>query len=574
MYILGISGFYHDSAACLIKDGEIIAAAEEERFNRKKHTAGLPINAIKYCLEHGKITLNEIDYIGYYMKHGKLISYYIKDMMFFKRPLNNSLQLIAYSIYLAISLEIEKHLCFKEKLGGNKNTPKIIAIDHHLSHAAGAFFVSPFESSAILIIDLKGESAATSFYLGKKNKVIKTKNIDFPHSLGVLYASITDYLGFIPVNDEYKIMGLASYGKLDLHNEFEKIVHLKPKGEYAIDLSYFNFHETGRFFNAVSNKFINIFGPPRRPNESISQHHKDIAACLQKLTEETILHMINYLHSTTNENNLCIAGGVGLNSVANGKILKQSKFKNIFVQPSAHDAGCAVGCAYYLYNQVLGKPRNHIMNHDYFGPEYSDREIEEALQNSKVKYSCFPDIEKIIAKLLSEGKIIGWFQGRMEFGPRALGNRSILADPTRKDMTDIVNKWVKHREDFRPFAPAVLDEEASKYFELDRPSPFMLFVVPVREEMKNRIPAVTHVDGTARVQTVNKKTNLKFWNLINEFKNITGIPIILNTSFNIKGEPVVCTPKDALRCFFSTGIDYLVMGNYLIGKEYEIVKSI
>jgi len=563
MYILGIGGFYHDAAACLIKDGEIVAVAEEERFNRKKHSSGVPVNAIEFCLKKASINISQVDHVAYYFNKWGIFLNSIKDAFLLRRRVLDALKVPAFNLYMMASLEVDK-IKASDKLGFP--FPKMVYIDHHQAHAASAYFVSPYDNAAILILDLMGESASTSLLIGKGNQISKLKEIKYPHSIGLLYASITDYLGFKVCNDEYKVMGLASFGDMSLYDEFRKIVRLKPGGEYEIDLKYFTFHKTGRSIRSVSELFISKYGLPRKHGEIITQHHKNIAAALQKLTEEIVLNLTEYLYRTVNVDNLCIAGGVGLNSVANGRILKQGLFKNIYIQPSSHDAGCAIGCAYYVYNQMQGNKKKFIMEHDYYGPEYTDKQIEAVLHNSKVNYKYCDEIEKETAKLLAAGKIIGWFQGRMEFGPRALGNRSILADPTRADMMDIINKWVKHREDFRPFAPAIMEEEAKDYFDISCSSPFMLFVVPVKKNMRKKIPAVTHVDGTARVQTVSKKNNPKFWGLISEFKKITGVPVVLNTSFNVMGEPIVCTPADALRCFFSTGIDYLVMDNYLISK--------
>lgn len=562
MYILGTGGFSHDSAACLIKDGQMIAAAAEERFTRRKHEGGVPRKAIDYCLNKAGITMDEVEHIGAYMKPSlrlrKRLPYRVTQI---PKSLRYSAAYFLYEIYH----NTEYILGFNRLRG--KNT-KLHFLEHHVAHAASAFLVSTFEEAALLSLDYIGEWAATFMGVGRGSEFKKIKEINYPQSLGVFYSAITDYLGFQRANDEYKVMGLASYGDLKYYDEFKKIIKLKSGGEYEIDLSYFVYHyKPGSQFGYMSQKFYNCFGARRKKDEPIEQRYMDIAAGAQKILEDVVLHISEYLHEATGLKDLCIAGGVGLNSVMNGRLRRESPFERIFIQPAAGDDGIAVGAAYYIYNTILGYPRNFELKHAYWGPQFSNEEIKTELDLCKLPYQYYDDIPRVCAQLLAEGKIVGWFQGRMEWGPRALGNRSILADPRRADMKDILNKYVKHREDFRPFAPSVPLQDAPRFFNKGENSPYMLFVFDVLKEKQSEIPATTHVDGTGRVQTVEEPTNPYYYRVIKEFEKLTGVPVILNTSFNVRGEPIVCTPKEAIRCFYSTGLDYLIMGNFLISKS-------
>ncbi len=561
MYILGINCFYHDSAACLINDGKIIAAVEEERFNKEKHTKKFPVNAIKYCLKEAGITINDIDYIGYsynpWLRIKSAVPYFLK---LFPKSFN----LLKSGVLTSETSSLGIVKTIKKKFGIEKPKFKFRYIEHHPSHSASSFFVSPFKEAAILTIDACGEIYTTWFGEGKNNKIECIKRINLPHSLGFVYSAITQYLGF-KVNDEWKVMGLAPYGKLRYYREFKNLIKLKPNGEFRINTKYFDFQYGKKIW--YSKKLLDLFGPARIPESGIKEKYKDIAASLQKRYEDIVMHMVNYLYKVTKSENLCLAGGCALNSVANGKILKESKFKEIFIQPAANDAGTSLGVAFYIYNQILNKPRNYVMDNVYLGPEYNDKQIKKALDDFNLNYIKCKDIAKECAKLIAKGKILGWFQGRMEFGPRALGNRSIIVDPRRAEMKDIINAKVKYRESFRPFAPAILEEDCNKYFELSYPSPYMLFVYEILPKKRKNIPAVTHVDGTGRLQTVSKKTNPLFWNLINEFKKLTKVSVVLNTSFNIRGEPIVCNPSDAIKCFRKTGIDCLALGKYLVVKQ-------
>jgi len=569
MYILGIS-YGIDSAASLIRDGKIIAAVQEERLNREKHSRRFPVNAIHYCLQQAKITLKEVHKISFFWNPG--IHLENLNIRFSSRWRDHVEYLYNLPNYLLELLPVNINKKHVEDIVQTLNLPglnkkiEIHYIKHHLSHAASSFFVSPFEKSAILTVDGYGERTSTMLAYGNRNRITVLKEINYPHSLGALYATFTQYLGYYANSEEGKVMGLAGYGNPDKYNnQFNKIININKKGDYELDLSYFSYYLHGP--RRYSDKLVKTFGPERKRDASIEQRHRDIAAGLQKTLEKALISVINSLYSQTNCKNLCLAGGVALNSVANSMILKKTHFQKIFIQPAAGDAGDSLGSALYLYHQKLDKKRNNIMTDDYLGPGFSSDEIKNQLDHAKITYKYKKEIALEGAKLISQGKIIGWFQGRMEFGPRALGNRSILADPRIPKMKEILNNRVKQRENFRPYAPSVLIENYKEWFEGNHPSPFMLLVSKVKTSKKSLIPAIVHVDGTARVQTVNKTTNPLFWQLINHFKNITGIPMVLNTSFNLRGEPIVCSIKDALHCFFTSGMDYLILGNYLIKKS-------
>ena len=565
MYILGISCYYHDAAACLIKDGKLIAAAEEERFTRKKHDSSFPINAIDFCLKEANISSKELSFIGFYEK----------PLLKFERILSQHLEMFPYSFWsfyktipnwLSEKLRIPKIIKKKLKYKGD-----ILFIDHHLAHATSSFLVSPFKEAAILTVDGVGEWTTTAIGYGKENEIGLLKEIKFPHSLGLLYSTVTAHLGFSVNNSEYKIMSLAAYGNPVYYDKFMKIIDLKEDGSYRLDMDFFDYHYRLRM---PSKNFIKEFGPIRKPSEKITHHHKDIAASLQKVTEVIMFKILNHLYEITKCNNLCMAGGVALNSVANGKIKKYTKFKNVFIQPASSDAGTSLGVAFYIYNSVLNNKRDYVMNNVYLGPNFSYDEIKIFLNSNGINYQEFKDDKELIkevAKLIFGNNVVGWFQGRMEFGPRALGNRSILANPCNPQMKKILNEKVKHREEFRPFAPVIIEEKVKEYFDIDKKDEkFMLFVYPVKESKRKLIPAVTHVDGTARLQTVNKNQNLLYHNLIMEFEKLSKVPVLINTSFNIRGEPIVCTPEDAYRCMMGTEIDYLVLSNFLIKRNNNL----
>ncbi|GMU92771.1 MAG: carbamoyltransferase [Candidatus Hydrogenedentota bacterium] len=560
--ILGIGGFSHDSAAALVQDGKLVAAVAEERLTRKKHQGGVPRLAVEYCLEAAGIGPNDIDHICCYMRPGirlaRRIPYRLRQM--YRAPVYSS----AYIGYEVLhNLEYVRGM---RTLRGKKS--RLHFMEHHPAHAASAFLVSPFDEAALLSIDYVGEWHATWGGIGQGARVRRLFSEHYPNSLGVLYTAITEYLGFARASDEYKVMGLASYGKPEFADEFRRIVRLRRNGRYSIDRSWLQCHyRPGSRTGYLSGKFIRRFGPPRAQHELIEERHQNMAASLQCVLEETALHMAKHLHKRTKLKWLCLAGGVALNCSMNGRLLRESPFERVYVQPAAGDDGTAIGAAFQKHYELTKAPRSFIMRDARVGPEFSNESIKRFLELTKIPYTAPADLVEQVADRLAQGLIVGWFQGRMEFGPRALGSRSILADPTRPDMKDLINRHVKHREEFRPFAPACLEERAHEYFEGCRSSPFMLFVYPVRAEVRKKIPAVTHVDGTARVQTVARDVNPRFYALIEAFETRRGVPMVLNTSFNVMGEPIVHTPEDAVRCFYSTGIDALVMGDYLIVKR-------
>lgn len=571
MYILGIAGQGHDAGTALIKNGKLIAAVEEERFTRIKHmgidaAGGLPYKSIDYCLRTGEIKPDQISHVAYFLRPKTFLSRFLAFRMkrFFKDPFATLYYGFGQVMYYRSATKTINLI--KREF----SRAQYCEVYHHLAHAASSFFFSPFEKAALLVIDGFGELTATSMGYGEGKRIRLLREDYFPHSLGLLYSMVTDYLGFDPNSDEYKVMGLAAYGKPSFSKEFADIVTLGENGTYRINLEYFNPGFRGP--NYLGTKFFNTFGPARQKDEPVAQRHEDIATSLQKRLEETIFHLANHLHKVTGQENLCFAGGVALNCSANGKLKERTPFKRIFIQPAANDPGTSVGAAYYVHHQLLGNERNAPMEHAYYGPEYSDEAIKKALDLAKQTYLYLeePELLRRTARLLADGKIVGWFQGRMEWGPRALGNRSILADPTRSDMKDTINYYVKHREEFRPFAPSVIEERAQEYFEISDPSPFMLFACRVRDEAKGKIPAVTHVDGTARVQTISRDVNPRFYDLLLEFEKLRGTPILLNTSFNVMGEPIVCAPRDALRCFAACGMDAMVIGNFILEKNNRL----
>lgn len=560
MNILGISCFYHDSAACLLQDGKVIAAASEERFTRKKHDQEFPANAIDYCLREGGITADELDYVGFYdkpfLKFERILYTYVAT---FPKSFPSFVKAIPLWLKqkLWIPHLIRKHLDYQGE---------ILFIEHHMSHAASSFLVSPFQEAAILTLDGVGEWATATHAVGRDRDIEIMKEIRFPHSLGLLYSAFTYYLGFKVNSAEYKVMGLAPYGEPKYMKEINELITVVEDGSFKTNMKYFSY-DYG--LTMTNKRFHELFGaPPRKPEEKLEQRHMDIARSVQQITEEIVLRMVNQIHKETGLENLCMAGGVALNCVANGRVIRETPFKNLFIQPAAGDAGGAVGVASYIHHHILDNPRTFVWDHTFLGPGFTEKEIQDYLDEIGAPYLRLErdELLKSVAKLIDEQKVIGWFQGRMEFGPRALGNRSIIADARNPKNKDVVNLKIKFRESFRPFAPTILEDHSEEYFELDRPSPYMLLVAQVRENNRT-IPSVTHVDGSARIQTVNRNENPLYYDLIEEFYRQTNCPVIINTSFNVRGEPIVCTPQDAFACFMRTNMDYLVLANFLLDKN-------
>ncbi len=594
MRILGVSAFYHDSAAALITDGRITAAAQEERFTRRKHDAGFPRGAVEYCLREAGVGLEDIDRIVFYdkplIKFERLLETYVAYS-----PRGFRSFLAAMPVWLKEKLYLKALLRreFAAVAGIKRNgLPPLLFAAHHESHAASAFFPSPFQRAAVLCMDGVGEWATTSVWRGDDHRLEPLWEIDFPHSLGLLYSAFTYFTGFKVNSGEYKLMGLAPYGRPQYTQLIlDKLVDLKPDGTFRLDMAYFNFATGLTMTNA---KFDELFGRgPRKPESPITQQDMDIAASIQAVTEEAVLRLGRTVHRETNDRYLCLAGGVALNCVANGRLLREGPFDDLWIQPAAGDAGGAVGSALAVWHRAQGQPR-HINGADtmggaYLGPSFSDQNIRTYLDGIDAPYVHLEqsDLLTQIAQLLAQENVVGWFQGRMEFGPRALGGRSILGDPRSPKMQSVMNLKIKYRESFRPFAPAVLAERVQEYFELDRASPYMLLVAGVREQLRRPmsdreqalfgidklnvprsvLPAITHVDYSARVQTVHAQTNPRFHALLETFAAVTGCPVLVNTSFNVRGEPIVCTPEDAYRCFMRTEMDYLVMENVLLAKK-------
>ena len=601
-YILGISAFYHDSAAALIEDGKIISAAQEERFSRKKHDARYPFHAVDFILKSNNLRLNDIDYIVFFEKPFLKFERLLETYLAFAPRGFKSFSL-SMPIWLREKLFQKKFLFDKLKLHDKnfKNIDKIKFSEHHYSHAASAFFPSPFENAVVLTLDGVGEWATTTVAIGKKNKLEMIKEIHFPHSLGLLYSAFTYYTGFKVNSGEYKVMGLAPYGSPKFKSLIlEKLIDLKDDGSFKLNMDYFNY-ATG--LTMTNKKFSDLFGKPVRDpkKDKLTQFHMDIAASIQAVTEEIVLRLTKSVATEYKINNLCLAGGVALNCVANGKILKEKIFKDLWIQPAAGDAGGSLGAALAYWYKELKNPREIFkdqMQGSYLGPKYNDQVISENLKKLNAKFKKFTseEIIKITAKELSNSKTVGWFQGKMEFGPRALGGRSILADPRSEKMQKELNLKIKFRESFRPFAPSVLREKVSEWFNLSYDSPYMLLVADVEKSKQVRmtdkdknlfgidklnikrssIPAVTHVDYSARIQTVHKNTNPKYYDLISEFNNITKCPVLVNTSFNVRGEPIVCSIEDAFNCFMGTNLDILVIENFIMFKddqEKQLIKS-
>ena len=568
MYILGLTTL-GDSAATLIKDGEMVAAIEEERFSRKKHHSGFPYKAIQYCLDYAGITLKDVAHVGHYWKPWilrhkamqALKSALISPAMF-KARADRGVAQVGES-YLGMFKHPQR---LREHFGASDF--KFHYLEHHQTHAASAFLVSPFDSAAILTWDGTGEDTTTLFCQGKDNKIKVLKRIKLPHSLGQFYSAVTNYIGFdMFTGDEWKVMGLAAYGKPEFYDFFsEKVLIKNGNSGFKFDIKVLDHHLAKHY--QFPETIVKEIGPGRKKGEELTEHHWNIACSAQKVVEDTAIHLVKQIKEMTDEENLCMAGGVAFNSVMNGRIFHETPFKNFYVQPAAGDAGCSLGAAYYVWHQILNKPRKYVMNNAYWGPKFTNDECQKALDTAGLEYETLPDEVLLprLAKMISEGAIIGWFNGRSEWGPRALGARSFLADPRRADMRQVLNDKVKLREWFRPLAPSMLEEYGKEIFGVEHHDPFMITVIQVAEEWKKKIPAVVHVDGSARPQMVNKEVNPRYWNLINEFRKLTGIPLLLNTSFNIQ-EPIVCTPENAINTFGNANFDALVLENNLVLRK-------
>lgn len=592
MNILGISCYYHDAAAVILRDGQLIAAAEEERFSRIKHDFGFPKMAIEFCLESAGIRGQDLDYVVFFEKPFRKFDRILMSVL---QTYPQSWKVFRESMITWMIDKLWVGSTIESELGIDKD--KVLFCEHHLSHAASAFLCSPFDEAAILTVDGVGEWTTSTWGVGRGNDIKLVKQTEFPHSIGLLYSAFTAFLGFEVNEGEYKVMGMAPYGQPRYVDKVWKVVRQSPDGSFALDMDYFSFHHsTEKTFNQ---RFVELFGEPRPPKMlfytkesgfptyfgeppanfeemcALNQHYADIAASIQRVTEELLLGMARNVHRQTGLKKLCIAGGVGLNSVANSRILRETGFEQLFVQPAAGDGGGALGAALWAYNSLLGKPRVFRMDHAYWGKSYSDDEIRTFLTAQNIPHQYIADDSKLLdatVDRLRSGKVIGWYQGRFEWGPRALGNRSIIADPGNPHMKDIVNTKIKFREPYRPFAPSVLAECTENYFELPDaashyPARYMLYVVPVKPEKRSALPAITHVDGTGRLQTVFREHSPRYYSLIERFGQATGLPVILNTSFNLKGEPIVTTPANAFHTYSASEMDTLILGNYIIDKN-------
>ncbi|MEL6713811.1 MAG: carbamoyltransferase [Planctomycetota bacterium] len=569
MIVLGLSFYYHDSSAALVKDGVLVAAAAEERFSRKKHDSGFPTLAIEFCLEQGGVTRNDVDHVVFYEKPFiKLERMLLTAMATF--PKSASVFRESMQRWIGDKLWI-KSLMTKE-LGIPRS--KLLFADHHVSHAASSFFTSPFEESAILTVDGAGEWTTSTMAVGRGNKIEVIKEMRFPHSLGLLYSAFTAYCGFEINEGEYKLMGMHPYGEPRFTKEIYELLHVGEDGSLWHDMRYFQYHHSTN--DTLSEAFEQHFGRPRRdPKEgdkSLDPFYCDMAASIQRVTEEILLKMIAHLKEITGLDNLCLAGGVALNSVANYKLMRGGPFDDVYIHPAPGDDGCAAGAAYWAYNQILDQPRGPALQHAYLGSEHSDAEIQSFLEGNDIPYRKIDDDEEFfdfVAQTLVDGHVCGWMRGRFEWGPRALGSRSIIADPRRSEMKEKLNAKIKFREAFRPFAPSVTEERADEFFELPEPqrhwpARFMLYVAPVREEKRDVLPAITHEDGSGRLQTVYKQTNPAYHRIIERFGELTGVPVIMNTSFNLKGEPIVESPAHAFNTFSLSGMDFLFMNNFIV----------
>jgi carbamoyltransferase len=581
MNILGINAYHGNASAALVCDGQLVAAVEEERFNRVKYAAGFPAQAIRYCLKEAGLTLADIDHVGIprnpYARLFTKLFYSLRMPSFARQRAKVLVTFTGISETLAATFDVDP----------KKIKAKFHRIEHHQAHLASSFFVSPFEHSALLSADGLGDFASTMWGVGDGNRMSINGSIAFPHSLGLFYSAVTQFLGFLKFGDEYKVMGLGAYGQPEHLEAFRDIVRFDEKSHangFKLGLDYFTHHRTGpemtwadadktptlgKMFSPEMSRHL---GPVRGPDEPLEQRHRNLASSLQARLEEVYLGMLRKLAKETGMKSVCLAGGVAFNCVANGKIFDSTGFEEVYVHPAAGDGGLSVGAAYYVWHQILRKPRAFVMNHAYWGPGYSRDDVRAAIDASALAREGYfiaelpePDLMRDTARIIAEGKILGWFQGRAEWGPRALGNRSIVADPRRPEMKEILNRRIKHREIFRPFAPSILAEATGDYFEKSHPSPFMTLAYSVRPEKRDKIPAPTHVDGTGRLQTVTRDANPRYWKLIKAFEELTGVPVVLNTSFN-DNEPIVCRPEEAIDCFLRTQMDALVLGDFLISR--------
>ncbi len=587
-YILGLSAFYHDSAACLVVDGELFAAAQEERFTRKKHDFGFPINAVEYCLKEAGISIDDVDYVVFYdrpfTKFERILETYVTTA-----PLGIRSVIKALPLWLKDKLFMREHIRKELQYGG-----KVLFTEHHESHAASAFYPSPFQEAAFLTVDGVGEWTTTSYGVGKDNDLRIWKEIHFPHSLGLLYSAFTYFTGFRVNSGEYKVMGLAPYGEPKyVDTILEHLIDLHEDGSFRLNMEYFNYMSG---LSMTNDKFAELFGgPPRKPESELTQREMDLARSIQEVIEIAILRIGKHIRQETGMKNLVMAGGVALNCVANGKLLRSGIFDDIWIQPAAGDAGGALGAAIFTWHKYLGNERKvgatDSQRGSYLGPEFGDEEIEKFLADRKIPYRKLEEGELYgeVAGVMADEKVVGWFQGRMEFGPRALGGRSIIGDARSVEMQSTMNLKIKYRESFRPFAPTVAEDRISDYFQIDRPSPYMLLVADVTEDRqikmsedqrklfgiqklnipKSDVPAITHVDYSARIQSVDERVNPRYYRLIKKFEEKTGCAVVINTSFNVRGEPIVCTPADAYRCFMRTEMDYLVLGRFLMAKTEQ-----
>jgi carbamoyltransferase len=578
MYILGINAYHGDAAAAIIKDGRLIAAVEEERFNRVKHCAGFPEQSIRYCLEAAGLRLEDVDHIGISRDPSahlhKKILYAASRLGVFRQAKDR----IANTAKVR---DLREDLARVFGVSKRSLRAQFHNVEHHLAHLASAFFVSPFERAALLSIDGFGDFISTMWAAGEGNAIEVLGQVEYPHSTGIVYTATTQFLGFPHYGDEGKVMGLAPYGEPRFINQFREIIRTEERGQFRLNLDYFRHHAEGVEMSwndgspligqIFSDEFVRTFGPARTPGAPLTERERDIAASLQLRLEEIAFHVLDHLHEQTGLTDLGLAGGVAYNSVMNGKILLHTPFRRIYVQPAAGDSGTALGVCYHLHNQVLKQQRGEVMTGAYTGPEFNDDQVRGALIQSGLAFESYDDrsderaITKRAAQDIADGLVVGWFQGRMEFGPRALGNRSIVADPRRAEMKDILNERIKKREPFRPFAPSILEEHVGDYFEQTHPAPTMLMVYQIRSEKREQIPAVTHVDGSGRLQTVARNLNQRYYQLISDFAELTGVPIVVNTSFN-ENEPIVCTPQEAIDCFLKTRMDALYLGNYAVRR--------
>jgi len=579
LIILGINAYHPDASVALLKAGVLFWAGEEERYNRVKHSSGFPRFALQHCLQETKISPSDIDVVA--LSKDPKANFLRKALFILKY---NPRPKLLWDRLKAFGKSSHFKKDFMEALNISESSlkAKFVHVEHHKAHVASSFFLSGFDRAAFLSLDGMGDFSSAMWGIGDGNKLHVLNRVYFPHSAGFLYTAGTQFLGFLNFGDEYKVMGLAAYGKPIYLDLFRRMVHFKEDGRFELNLDYFVHHkgqakirwEGGAPEQDIlySEQWFDLFGNPRRSQEEVSERHQNLAASLQAVLEEIYFHVLNHLYYKTKEKNLCLAGGVVFNGVANGKIRACTPFKNVYIQPAAGDAGTALGAATFFYHSVMKQPRMFTMNHVFFGSDAHDEEIKQAMHERNLYFQKLSEEDLIqkTAQALRQGQIVGWFQGRMEFGPRALGNRSLLADPRRQDMQKILNERIKHRENFRPFAPAIPEEDVHEYFEVNGAfSPFMLEVFPVKTSKRSIIPAVTHVNGTARVQTVSEKEHPRFWKLLKEFGKITGVPVLLNTSFN-ENEPIVCTPKEALACYLKTQTDVLVMGDYFLAKNDPI----